>query len=143
MGAKGPQPRDIARRFPGAMQKALEETVEKLDDQFKKEIKSATWLWETNGGAERTIRKNGRTVGEPRDIVDLGKLLDSQTPPKQTSKYSFLIKWKVDYSAIVHDGGVLKNGKGTYPARPWTKTAEDKVKPLGYFADILRRELNG
>lgn len=142
MGAKGVQPRDIARKFPRAVQKALEETVNKLEDQFKKEIKSSTWQWYSLGGAKKTLRKNGREVGEPRDIVDLGNLLDSQSEPQQTSKYSFLIKWEVNYSAIVHDGGALKNGR-PYPARPWTKTAEDKVQPLGYFADILRRELNG
>lgn len=142
MGAKGVQPRDIARKFPRAVQKALEETVNKLEDQFKKEIKSSTWPWYSVGGAKQTFRKNGRVVGEPRDIVDLGNLLNSQTEPQQTSKYSFLIKWEVNYSAIVHDGGTLKNG-GFYPQRPWTKTGEDKVQPLGYFADILRRELDG
>lgn len=142
MGAKGVQPRDIARKFPRAVQKALEETVNKLEDQFKKEIKSSTWQWYSLGGAKKTLRKNGREVGEPRDIVDLGNLFDSQSEPQQTSKYSFLIKWEVNYSAIVHDGGALKNGR-PYPARPWTKTAEDKVQPLGYFADILRRELDG
>lgn len=140
MGAKGPQPRDIARRFPGAMQKALEQTVEKLDEEFRTQIKSVDWKWK--GTEHVTYRKARPAVTEPRDIVDTRALLASQTKPRQTSKYSFLIKWEVDYSALVHDGARLKNGIN-YPKRPWTKRAEDKVKPLGYFADILRRELNG
>ena len=141
MGAQGTQPRDIARRFPGAVQKALEETVKELDEEFRTQIKSVDWKWK--GTSHETYRKVRPAVTEPRDIVDTRALLASQTKPKQTSKYSFLIKWEVNYSAIVHDGGTLKDGKTYYPDRPWTKRAEDKVKPLGYFADILRRELNG
>ena len=62
MGAKGVQPRDIARKFPRAVQKALEETVNKLEDQFKKEIKSSTWQWYSLGGAKKTLRKEMKEI---------------------------------------------------------------------------------
>ena len=132
----GLQPDQLLRKFDRAVQNALVRSANQLDSQFTKEIDSQKWDW-----PNETKRKNGQTVSAPRDIVDLGNLKRSQTR-QQTGKYSIEWIWNVDYSAVVHNGARLKGG-GTYKARPWTKTAEEEVKPLGYFADILRRELDG
>jgi|TARA_B100001059_G_scaffold236685_1_gene289047 hypothetical protein len=132
----GLQPDQLLRKFDSAVKNALVQSANQLDSQFTKEINSKKWDW-----PNETKRKNGKTVTAPRDIVDLGKLRSSQTR-QQTGRYSIEWIWNVDYSAVVHNGARLKGG-GTYKARPWTKTAEEEVKPLGYFADILRRELDG
>ena len=132
----GLQPDQLLRKFDNAVQEALVKSANQLDSQFTKEIDSKKWDW-----PNKTKRKNGQTVSAPRDIVDLGNLRRSQTR-QQTDKYSIEWIWNVDYSVVVHNGARLKGG-GTYKARPWTKTAEQEVKPLGYFADILRRELDG
>ena len=132
----GLQPDQLLPKFDSAVQKALVQSANRLNSQFTTEIESKTWDW-----PNKTIRKKGPPVTSPRDIVDLGKLRDSQTR-QQTGKYSIEWSWNVDYSAVVHNGPNLKDGS-TYKARPWTKTAEQEVKPLGYFADILRRELDG
>ena len=137
----GMQPRDLLREFPGATKRALTAAADRLDNEFTTQITSVKWPWQSAGGAEVTKRKNGNEVREPRNIVDLGNLRKSQTR-NQKGRYEVEWTWNVDYSAIVHDGGSLKSG-GNYPARKWTKTAEEEVKPLEYFADILRRELDG
>ena len=132
----GLQPDQLLRKFDNAVQEALVKSANQLDSQFTKEIESVKWDW-----PNKTKRKNGQPVSAPRDIVDLGNLKRSQTR-QQTGKYSIEWIWNVDYSVVVHNGARLKGG-GTYKKRPWTKTAEQEVKPLGYFADILRRELDG
>ena len=132
----GLQPDQLLPKFDIAVQKALVQSANQLDSQFTKEIESTKWDW-----PNETIRKKRPPVTAPRDIVDTGKLRASQTR-QQTGKYSIEWIWNVDYSVVVHNGPTLKEG-GTYKARPWTKTAEQEVKPLEYFADILRRELNG
>jgi hypothetical protein len=132
----GIQPDQLLARFDSAIQNALIGTANELDSQFTKEINSKKWDW-----PNETKRKNGQTVTAPRDIVDLGKLRSSQTR-QQKGRYRVDWIWDVDYSVVVHNGASLKGG-GKIKARPWTNTAEDQVKPLGYFADILRRELDG
>ena len=135
----GVQPEDLKRLFDGASQSALLKAANRLGNEFTTQITSNKWDW--RGANYVTKRKNGSEVTQPRNIVDLGNLRKSQFR-EQTGKYQVKWTWQVDYSALVHEGGRLKKG-GEYPARPWTKHAEDEVKPLEYFADILRRELDG
>jgi len=136
---EGIQPDQLSRIFNGATQNALTRTANRLGNEFTTQITANNWSWK--GSDYVTHRKNGSKVTEPRDIVDLGNLRKSQNR-LQVNKFAIKWTWEVDYSALVHEGASLKKG-GEYPSRPWTKTAEDEVKPLEYFADILRRELDG
>lgn len=136
----GMQPRDLLKQYPGATQKALTASANRLGRSFTENITKVKWPWKD--GEVVTKRKNGERVTSPRNIVDLGDLKRSQTR-EQLSPTEIKWTWEVDYSALVHEGAdILKNGS-SYPKRPWTKDAELEVKPLEYFADILRRELDG
>lgn len=136
----GTQPRELRRIVGKALHEALKDTAKKLDAEFQDQITSVKWDW-----PRKTRRKNGRTVNSPRDIVDLGNLRDSQRD-RQVSRYAIEWIWDVDYSAIVHNGAVLKGG-GEVPGREWTKEAEKEVKVENHFTDtftdILEREING
>ena len=134
----GLQPRQLRAKFDSAAKEALKATADRLSNEFVSEITTVKWGWK---GDQVTIRSDGSEVTEPRNIVDSGDLRKSQNRQKQ-GKYAMKWTWEVDYSALVHEGGSLKGG-GSYPARPWTKTAEANVVPTGYFEDILRRELDG
>ena len=101
-------------RIIRAAQKAFGYVADELDQQFKVEIATPKWDWPRS-----TKRKNGSTVSSPRDIVDEGILLASQSPPQfDSSAFAAMWDWDVQYSAIVHQG----NGSNV-PARPWTETA--------------------
>ena len=134
--ARDIQPHELRREFDKAVKTALVQTAGKLGAEFTKQISDVKWDW-----PNKTLRKNGKEVTAPRDIVDLGNLRSSQRR-KTISATAFEWTWHVDYSAVVHEGAALKNGKAL-PARPWTKDAEKEVKPLKDFADRLRRELDG
>jgi len=129
---------DLPRVFDRAVQEALAKTGKKLDQQFDTEVTSVIWPWDRGD----TFRKNKDIASSPRDIVDLGDLRDSKSEPEKIDNYSLKWTWKVDYSAIVHNGGKFKDGT-EYPKRPWTETAEKEVNIENYFADILRREIDG
>ena len=136
--ARDIQPHELRREFDKAVKTALAQTAGKLGAEFTKQISEKKWDWTPD---VTTIRKNGAKVTRPRDIVDLGNLRSSQRR-ENVSATAVEWTWHVDYSAVVHEGPKLKNGK-TLPARPWTKDAEKEVKPLKDFADRLRRELDG
>ena len=138
----GLQPSQLRGLFDRASQRALAAAANRLDNEFTTQLTTVKWPWASKGGAQITYRKNKTEAKEPRNIVDLGNLRKSQSR-RQAGKYKYEWIWDVDYSAIVHDGGVLKDGRTKYPDRPWTKSAEEEVKPLEYFTDILERELNG
>ena len=133
---KGKQPKDLASAFKRAAGIALYELVPKLDRQFTEEIQTVEWGW-----PGVTKRKNGETVYSPRDIVDLGDLMRSQRNQK-IDNFTWRWTWDVEYSSVVHNGAVLKQG-GNYPARPWTKTAIRVIDPDKIISDTLRRELDG
>jgi hypothetical protein len=134
--ARDIQPHELRREFDKAVKTALAQTAGKLGAEFTKQISDVKWDW-----PNKTIRKNGQEVTAPRDIVDLGNLRSSQRR-ENVSATAVEWTWRVDYSAVVHEGAALKNGK-TLLARRWTKDAEKEVKPLKDFADRLRRELDG
>jgi hypothetical protein len=134
--ARDIQPHELRREFDKAVKTALSQTAGKLGAEFTKQISDVKWDW-----PNKTLRKNGQEVTAPRDIVDLGNLRSSQRR-ETVSSTAVEWTWHVDYSAVVHEGAALKNGKAL-PARPWTKDAEKEVKPLKDFADRLRRELDG
>ena len=134
--ARDLSPHQLLREFRKAVPVALNDVADKLNDEFQAQIEQVKWTW-----PNKTKRKNGATVESPRDIVDLGNLRSSQTR-ENIGPLQVEWTWRTDYSAVVHEGPKLKNG-GELPARPWTKDAEEEVKPLKHFADRLRRELDG
>jgi hypothetical protein len=82
-----------------------------IGKEFKSEISAVKWAW-----PGITPRRNGSTVGSPRNVRDSDDLLNSQ----QMSVVGFVTDyaWDVEYSGIVHQGNGAK-----VPPRPWTETA--------------------
>lgn len=100
---------------------ALGAVAEEFGQVLRAKIESPEWAW-----PRQTKRRNGSTVGSPRDIVDSGRLRDSQALVKiSNSQYRF--EWDpVDpesgypYGIIAHEGA---EGGTSYPARRWTEAA--------------------
>lgn len=113
----------------GINQRTFERTMDWADVNFDQQISSVKWKWK--GSNYETLRKNGEFVKEPRDIVDMGVLLQSKQR-KQSGRNVVDFEWTADHAELVHDGAAaLKNG-GYYPARPWTEpTLADVDEVIG------------
>jgi hypothetical protein len=98
-------------------QRTFERTMDWADADFDQQMSAVKWKWK--GSNYETARENGQFVKEPRDIVDMGELLQSKQR-KQSGRNVVDFEWNADHAELVHDGAAaLKNG-GYYPARPWT-----------------------
>jgi len=111
-------------RANAAMQRGLlgasEEVESKLPSVLNRAMESPIWDW-----TGITRRKNGSTVGSPRDIVDTGRLRDSLNIKVKylKTKTDFIITYTAPYATLIHEGGVVA-GKGSdsiFPARPWIR----------------------
>lgn len=112
----------------GINQRTFERAMDWADADFDQQMSLAQWDWKGSDGTTR--RKNGEIVSEPRDIVDMGKLLQSkQRKPSGRNVVDF--EWTADHAEGVHDGYKAKSGQ-LNPARPWTEpTLADIDKVIG------------
>jgi hypothetical protein len=101
-----------------------------MDQQLKEEIQAVQFSW-----PRQTKRRNGTTVGSPRDIVDTGNFLKSQRrdyPDATTLRFT----WNARNKGFMYAGLILTGyttNRGTpVPARNWIKPALDK-HPLNAF----------
>lgn len=120
---------DLIRRLP----KILTDFGAVLDQRLKEEIKTVQYPW-----PGVTQRRNGETVGSPRDIVDTGAFLRSQRR-RRVNLTTIRFEWggsgRVTYAGYIYQG-ISGNA---YPARDWIKPALDAL-PIGpYFAREWRR----
>jgi hypothetical protein len=117
-------------KINSAINRAFDVAVEAQKDAFQDAIASDIWEWE-----RKTVRRNGETVGSPRDSVDTGELYDSLVISRNANAAEYT--WDADHAAIVHDGATTKNGTDL-PARPWTKVGIEECDA----AEIMQRQLN-
>lgn len=110
--------------------------------QLQQEIRAEQFPWPTVRGDGRpliTYRKNGEEVTTPRNIVDTGTLVKSQTRPKillQGEEVQLQIQWTAPYSKQVLEGGYLIGTmRNAYlaPQRDWISPAIQKTDPLAYM----------
>ncbi len=80
-----------------AVQPAFKQRVYSLYREFKTTINSPVFSWNSV-----TRRKNGEVVGDPRNAIDLGGLLEGQKLTFISPKTA-LIEWEAPYTAIVFD----------------------------------------
>jgi hypothetical protein len=112
--------------------KALDEYAAKIGDEFQDQIESEKWAW-TNTA---TKRSNGRTAGNPRDIVDTGELRDSQQGPAVADGgLAQGFKWSAPYASLVQQGYIGRGGI-PIPKRDWVAGA---LKALPFAQFIARR----
>jgi hypothetical protein len=102
-----------------------------LDDQFKAEIKDPQFNW-----PRATRRRNGQTVTSPRNIVDSGAFLRSQTRTR-VSATQIKFQWGGAYG--VNYAGIILEGKTGYPGRDWIKPGLDAVPLEQFFARAWAR----
>ena len=98
-------------------QRTFERAMDWADVDFDKQMNLVQWDWKGADGTTR--RKNGEVASEPRDIVDMGKLLQSKQR-KQSGRNVVDFEWTADHAEGVHDGYKTKSGT-LNPARAWTE----------------------
>jgi hypothetical protein len=101
----------------GINQRTFERAMDWADADFDQQISSVQWDWK--GPDSTTRRKNGEIVREPRDIVDMGKLLQSKQR-EQKGRNVVDFAWTAEHAEGVHDGYKAKSGE-LAPPRPWTE----------------------
>jgi hypothetical protein len=123
---------DLIRR----VLKILTDYGKVLDQQLKEEIKTERYPW-----PGETRRRNGTTVGSPRDIVDTGAFLRSQRRRRiniATIRFEWGGSGGVTYAGYIYQGIPGK----AYPARDWIKPALEAL-PIGPFFTREWRRLEG
>lgn len=123
-----------------AFGRVFESAMDWAEEDFKNEITSEKWPW-----PNETKRRNGQTVGAPRDIVDLGGLLRSQRR-EDIGQETTIFTWRGEdenggdsaYALEVHDGYTAKGG-AKVPARPFTDNAIMKLP--GVVDQFLTQEI--
>lgn len=120
------------RQLRGISVRTFATAMDWADSDFDQQITSPKWQWKGAGGA--TKRKNGEVVTEPRDIVDLGVLLQSKTRNDISNSVTEFV-WDAPHAGGVHDGYTSRRG-GSYPARPWTE------ETLSDIDEVIQQILN-
>ncbi|AFY29595.1 hypothetical protein Cyagr_2489 [Cyanobium gracile PCC 6307] len=113
---------DLIRRLP----KILTDYGKVLDARLKEEIRSVQYPW-----PGVTVRRNGETVGSPRDIVDTGAFLRSQRRRRiniTTIRFEWGGSGGVTYAGYIFQGIPGKS----YPPRDWITPAL-KAEPIAPF----------
>jgi hypothetical protein len=116
----------------------------KVTPLLQESIKAKIYPWPTvtdQGGRIVTLRNNGEEVTTPRNIVDTGTLLRSQSAPKITAN-SLRIIWGAPYSGEVLRGGYVvgrSNGNYIAPDRDWITPVLRTEPPLKFFAAEWRK----
>jgi hypothetical protein len=106
-----------------------------LDGALKESVKAVQYDWPAG---RITVRKNGQTVGSPRNIVDLGGLLRSQRRDRPSATELRFI-WGTPYASAVLRGYTTNRGT-VVPGRDWIKPALE-AKPLDAFFAAEWRKL--
>lgn len=116
----------------------------KVTPLLQESLKARVYEWPTRtdrGGLIITRRNNGEEVTTPRNIVDTGGLLRSQSAPQITPN-SLTITWGAPYSGEVLRGGfVVGRSNGSYiaPGRDWITPVLRAEEPMGFFVQEWRK----
>lgn len=126
-------------QLEGAFGRVFEKAVSWAEVDFQQEFIASKWRWEG-----KTRRKNGETVGSPRDIIDMGDLMQSQTREQQDEN-TIDIVWtgragEEPYASFIHDGWTSKSNK-RLPGRPWTDSTIEELP--GIVNKVLSDEVRG
>jgi hypothetical protein len=106
-----------------AINAAFEATADAYEDAQIQALNAPIYKWD----GTTTIRKSGKVVTSPRDVVDTGELQRSLFPIKSPGFRVYL--YLINYAADVHEGYETDSGKKK-PARPWTKVARERYIDL-------------
>lgn len=118
-----------------AIARSMDRTVDRLSESFDYAIEADLYDY-----PRTTVRKSGEIVSSPRNIVDLGNLLESKVVSRSNDGRSAEFAWDVAYAIAVHDGYTTRTGKDV-PPRKWTEKGIEEADPVTFFGDALGREL--
>lgn len=135
----------LLRRVP---RRILSDYGDVLGPQLQNEIANPQFDW-----PRATRRKNGRVVTTPRDIVDTGQFIDSQTEPRVSETdtgVQMQIGWTAPYAAEIFkgsEGGGFISYRGAetvgdQPGRNWIKPALE-AQPFDRYFVQRWHELDG
>ncbi|MBW4598913.1 MAG: hypothetical protein KME29_04695 [Calothrix sp. FI2-JRJ7] len=123
-----------ANKLNNAVNNAFDVAIEELSDAYDEALESDIWQWDRT-----TVRRNGEIVDSPRNAVDEEELINSKVILRKGNKARF--EWQAPHAAIVHDGATRADGSD-YPARPWTKWAQENSDPSLAMQRKLNKNLN-
>ena len=149
-----------ASKIIGKVDVALEKTGAFYAEKATVVMSNPLWDWDWDTlrfqsllmGGQRNAGSRGVVVpAGKRDVVDTGKLLDSITGPKVSSKKSgstMAIGWTAPYAKLVAEGGYYGPGYrnpdgqwtplGQRPARNWVAKTFELNPADRVFADIWK-----
>ena len=120
------------------IEQILDDYAPLLSFQLQEELSKDQFQWPVD-----TVRRKPGTLSPGlvpaglRDIVDTGRLLNSQTPPEVSSNV-LTITWTAPYSKAVLLGGyTVESSRGNYvaPGRDWITPALRQKPLLPYLVD--------
>jgi len=123
------------KKLDNRVQQILENYGPYISFQLQEEISKEQFKYTDDEGQPITTRrKNRQVVDSPRDIVDTGRFLNSQTAP-QIKDGVLKIQWTAPYSKQILEGGYLVGDlRNNYVAKPrdWITPAlrEQPFKPF-------------
>lgn len=120
-------------KLNGVINRAFDKTTDRVSEAMDNAITDDIYDF-----PRETKRRNKTIVSSPRDIVDLGNLLDSKVVARSSN--SAELSWNVDYALGVHDGYTTKTGKDV-PPRKWTEKGIEEADPITFFGEALGREM--
>ena len=107
------------------MKKSLAAAIPSVKNALDEALESPVWSW-SDGGT--------------RDIIDTGALKDSAVI--SVNDFGFIVSYTMPYAAIVHYGGVTRNGF-IYPARPWVQSVMvggGPISPINWKEVLVRTQ---
>jgi hypothetical protein len=113
-----------------AINQGFRATAQRLAEQHQVEMRAEQWDW-----PRETQRKNGEVVGNPRNIVDEGSLVESQAVV-QIDANNIAIVYDVPHAMINHEG----DGNNR-PGRPWTVVALQNLDIVQVFNDEVKARI--
>lgn len=119
-----------------AADRAFRKTVQKVEGQLRQAFEDPVWNWKG-----QTQRHNGELVGSPRNIVDTGKLRDSQQPARYPRPLAAQIAWSADHAAAVFLGAVYRTRDYSLPARNLPRRVLNEMDVAELFNQALAEEL--
>ena len=154
-----------AEKILGRSTQILEDFAPVIAEEARKQISVVQWDWDRGTLRFRSIGMGGKPGKRGgvyvdagfRDILDTGRLQNSQQPPQISGK-SLSIRWAAPYSGVVLAGGdygSYTNPAGTkypndkYPSpnvrkgRNWIAKAFEAEPPLPFFVRRWRELAGG
>jgi len=124
------------KKLDARLNRVLEDLGTELDVEFKYQFEQEVYKWK--GPDYVTERKNGERVTEPRNIVDTGRLRDSQKWLVRKAR-SLVFAWGggfVDYAGAVFYGDGYPGANG--PGRDWITPVFKRFPVASAFATLWR-----